>query len=228
MPETQTNLAQIIDIVMATPNKDDDKRSNLTKKDNEDAITNHSETLYINNQKNKRRLYIKLYLFLCFYRLLNALLVQTQFDPDEYWQTLEPSYCLVFGKKDINANHVLLDASSNEEKDESGRDDYYECAYTWEWTRRYDEPLDSDGNSNNDNDNNNIISGISNNSSNVVTELIQKAMKGPKFQMDTTFLIYKGPILLHAVMVAAITDLAMGIGLYHDIMVSWICINTDV
>lgn len=43
------------------------------------------------------------------YRVINALIVETQFDPDEYWQTLEPAYCLAF--------------QSN-------------CAYTWEWTRR--------------------------------------------------------------------------------------------
>eukprot|EP00978_Attheya_sp_CCMP212_P048837 scaffold582638_cov98-Attheya_sp.AAC.1 len=30
----------------------------------------------------------------CLYRILNALWIETQFDPDEYWQTLEPAYCM--------------------------------------------------------------------------------------------------------------------------------------
>ena len=50
------------------------------------------------------------------YRTSNALAIQTQFDPDEYWQTLEPAYCLVFSS----------------DKGESGN-----CKYTWEWTRRH-------------------------------------------------------------------------------------------
>jgi phosphatidylinositol glycan class B len=52
---------------------------------------------------------IGIFSFILLYRVINALIVETQFDPDEYWQTLEPAYCLAF--------------QSN-------------CAYTWEWTRR--------------------------------------------------------------------------------------------
>ena len=37
-----------------------------------------------------------LYLIICIYRIWNALEIETQFDPDEYWQTLEPAYNLVF------------------------------------------------------------------------------------------------------------------------------------
>lgn len=50
-----------------------------------------------------------IFLSLALFRSFNALLLQTQFDPDEYWQTLEPAYCEAF------------DGS---------------CSYTWEWTRR--------------------------------------------------------------------------------------------
>ena len=57
---------------------------------------------------------LKIYAIVSCYRLLNAFILQTQFDPDEYWQTLEPAYCLAF-----------LSASTNN------------CAYTWEWTRSY-------------------------------------------------------------------------------------------
>lgn len=52
-----------------------------------------------------------LYISLCIYRILNALLIQTQFDPDEYWQTLEPAYCEAFPER-------------------------HQCAFTWEWLRR--------------------------------------------------------------------------------------------
>jgi phosphatidylinositol glycan class B len=45
-------------------------------------------------------------------RVINALLLQTQFDPDEYWQNLEPAYCMAFHEKG------------------------YSCHMTWEWTRR--------------------------------------------------------------------------------------------
>ncbi len=37
-----------------------------------------------------------LYFIICIYRIWNALEIETQFDPDEYWQTLEPAYSLVF------------------------------------------------------------------------------------------------------------------------------------
>ena len=58
----------------------------------------------------------KIYAVLCMFRILNSLLIRTQFDPDEYWQTLEPAYCLVFS------------SSSNSNS----------CDYTWEWTRSID------------------------------------------------------------------------------------------
>ena len=48
-------------------------------------------------------------LFCCIFRLLNVLLIQSQFDPDEYWQNLEPAYCQVFDQCD---------------------------GLTWEWKRR--------------------------------------------------------------------------------------------
>ena len=59
-----------------------------------------------------------LFIAVALYRICNALALQTQFDPDEYWQTLEPAYCLAF--------------SSGEGADGN-------CKYTWEWTRRHSE-----------------------------------------------------------------------------------------
>lgn len=38
------------------------------------------------------------FLLLVVFRLMNAFIVRTQFDPDEYWQGLEPARLLVYGK----------------------------------------------------------------------------------------------------------------------------------
>jgi len=71
-------------------------------------------------------------------------MIRTQFDPDEYWQTLEPAYCLVFGESSIVSSNngsslspmqsQKLGANKNLVKD---KDMKYGCALTWEWTRRY-------------------------------------------------------------------------------------------
>lgn len=60
----------------------------------------------------ERRDYISpllVFLCCCIFRVANLSLVQSQFDPDEYWQGLEPAYCQVFGSCD---------------------------GLTWEWKRR--------------------------------------------------------------------------------------------
>lgn len=54
-----------------------------------------------------------LVLLLLLFRIMNAMLVQSYFDPDEFWQTLEPAYCTVFRQGDA-------------------------CeGFTWEWKRRH-------------------------------------------------------------------------------------------
>jgi phosphatidylinositol glycan class B len=106
---------------------------------------------------------------LCLYRSINVLLIQTQFDPDEHWQTLEPAYCYAFKGS---------------------------CALTWEWTRR----------------------------AMTSASLWKKSLHGPLrshlailptyifyvviklLRIDTPFLVAKGPMLLHAALVAAPTD----------------------
>lgn len=112
---------------------------------------------------------IAIFACLCLFRSINVLLIQTQFDPDEHWQTLEPAYCHAFKGS---------------------------CALTWEWTRR-------------------ATSSAS---------LWEKSLHGPLrshlailptyifyvliklLHIDTPFLVSKGPMLLHAVLVAAPTD----------------------
>lgn len=56
----------------------------------------------------------RLFLVLCCFRILNVFLIQSFFDPDEYWQMLEPAYCAVFRPEES-----------------------WDCGgYTWEWKRR--------------------------------------------------------------------------------------------
>lgn len=66
-----------------------------------------------------------LFAALCVFRLANVAVVQSYFDPDEFWQTLEPAYCAVvypFRKTTVPTH------------DDDGDDD---CpGYTWEWKRR--------------------------------------------------------------------------------------------
>eukprot|EP00581_Thalassiosira_minuscula_P005194 CAMPEP_0183737988 /NCGR_PEP_ID=MMETSP0737-20130205/53589_1 /TAXON_ID=385413 /ORGANISM="Thalassiosira miniscula, Strain CCMP1093" /LENGTH=197 /DNA_ID=CAMNT_0025972427 /DNA_START=118 /DNA_END=708 /DNA_ORIENTATION=+ len=73
---------------------------------------------------------IRLFIGISIYRLANAWMIRTQFDPDEYWQTLEPAYCLVFGSSSaVN--------STKTETCENNRERIHGCALTWEWTRRW-------------------------------------------------------------------------------------------
>lgn len=74
---------------------------------------------YVNNKK-----LFKLFIVISIYRLANAWMIRTQFDPDEYWQTLEPAYCLAFSNETTTAPLSLHPQQK------------YGCALTWEWTRR--------------------------------------------------------------------------------------------
>ena len=118
-----------------------------------------------------------LYCALCCFRIINALSIQTQFDPDEYWQTLEPAYCLAFS-------------------DKTGS-----CAYTWEWTRR---------------------ANVS--APNSLETFLERSRSGPVrsyaavlptfcfylilriFRIDSGWMVARGPLILHAVLVAAPVD----------------------
>lgn len=132
---------------------------------------------------------VRLYVIVCVYRIVNALFIQTQFDADEYWQCLEPAYCLAF--------HT----DSTE----------YGCAYTWEWTRRFQDP------------------GIDMHQSDYISLLhtwLEPAFHGPVrsfvpvmptyifyvlarlFGLDTPWVIARGPLVVNAVLVAAPTDIA--------------------
>lgn len=62
--------------------------------------------------------WLRLYLALCVFRILNTFLIRSYFDPDEFWQTMEPAYCQVFVHGINNPQQPVCQG------------------FTWEWTRR--------------------------------------------------------------------------------------------
>lgn len=67
---------------------------------------------------------------LCCFRLCNIALIQSYFDPDEFWQTLEPAYCAVLYPTD-HEEESSTPLSSRKTKPLTP------CSgLTWEWTRR--------------------------------------------------------------------------------------------
>lgn len=122
-------------------------------------------------------------LFTCLvlYRLANAFLIQTQFDPDEYWQTLEPAYCIVFS-----------------------RDGEQNCALTWEWTRKFitEDPKISSSWLDR------VLHGPVRSYVPILPFiLLYKFLKF--FHLDNAWTVSRGPILLNAVLVAAPSDYAI-------------------
>jgi phosphatidylinositol glycan class B len=118
--------------------------------------------------------------YVCFaiFRILNALLIQSQFDPDEYWQNLEPAYCQVFGEHGKPCSGL-----------------------TWEWKRR---PSSTNVESLNDLLGVGLEGPVRSYVSILPTMLLYYLLK--VLAIDSTFLVAKGPILLNAVLVAAPTD----------------------
>lgn len=78
-----------------------------------------------NDHINRTNLF-KLFILISIYRLANAWMIRTQFDPDEYWQTLEPAYCLAFSNETTRTAQPLPLMHPQQK---------YGCALTWEWTR---------------------------------------------------------------------------------------------
>lgn len=103
-----------------------------TKNLQDDELREHHQQTNNDNESHTQRKILRLFLYICIYRLVNAYIIRTQFDPDEYWQTLEPAYCLVFGSASNNEETAI----DNNEYDENNLNDYG-CALTWEWTRRW-------------------------------------------------------------------------------------------
>jgi len=134
------------------------------------------------------------------FRIINVFLIQSQFDPDEFWQNLEPSYCHVFGDYDP--------ASSSS------------CpGLTWEWKRRQIQQDQDTMNS--------IIpfdTTIKQNWSHSIMDYFTFALEGPvrsfssivptllfyivikKYKWDSSWMVSRGPVFINAIFVTAVTD----------------------
>ena len=123
---------------------------------------------------------VTVFLCLCVFRILNALLIQSQFDPDEYWQNLEPAYCEAF-----------LPGKPCE-------------SYTWEWKRR---PASLEYESISQSLNQSLEGPVRSYASVLPTYLFYRLIK--IWELDTAWMVSKGPALLNAVIVAAPTDWAV-------------------
>lgn len=129
-----------------------------------------------------------LFLGICLFRLLNTFLIQSFFDPDEYWQTLEPAYCEVFLKPPQSESSSLN----------------LECSgYTWEWRRR----AKDSGTTRISWLEQSLHGPIRSYLSVLPTHLFYLLLK--HFECDSHFWVSQGPKLLTAVLAAAPTDLAV-------------------
>lgn len=190
---------------------------------------------------------LRLFLWITVYRIINVWVIRTQFDPDEYWQTLEPAYCLVFGPDD-GTDHSTI--RGTDQYLLHGRRMHYGCALTWEWTRRWTPPSNSEIESTHTSSamvrlnyllsealHGPVRSYVSilptylyylacrpllnwaaeydesdknfNDGSRVVTQYHTEFQRNLKqiIRQHSTYIISKGPVFLHAVLVAAPTDL---------------------
>jgi len=120
-----------------------------------------------------------MFILICSFRIINVLFVQSFFDPDEYWQTLEPAYCAVF-------------ASGGEEK---------RCAgLTWEWNRR----APDDAANLFDRSTQGPVRSYLSILPTYLLYLIAKAI-----DVDTAWVVSRGPMILYSVAVAAPVDYAV-------------------
>ena len=136
---------------------------------------------------------LKLFFFFAAFRIANVFLIHSQFDPDEYWQNLEPSYCYIFGDDDP------IDEGSS-------------CpGLTWEWKRRQQHhhtiPLVMDQHWSRpfiDAFSFGLEGPVRSFTSIVPTLLFYAVIK--KYQWDSSWMVSRGPLIINAIFVAAVTD----------------------
>ena len=144
----------------------------------------------------------KVYIALVIFRITNVFLIQSQFDPDEYWQNLEPSYCHIFG---------------------GGGDSYdnnpASCpGLTWEWKRRRQNNQQEQQQQQNDSDSNR------NSWSTLLIDFFIIGLEGPvrsfasivptllyyaiikRYKWDSSWMVSRGPLFINAIFVTAVTD----------------------
>jgi len=117
--------------------------------------------------------------FLVFYRIFNVFLIQSQFDPDEYWQQLEPAYCHVFASGPVE-----------------------ECpGLTWEWKRR---PSRTEYTTLGEFIELGLQGPVRSYASILPTLVFYYCIK--MFGLDSSWMVSRGPVFLNAILVAASTD----------------------
>lgn len=119
-----------------------------------------------------------MFLFFCVFRIVNVFLIQSKFDPDEYWQQLEPAYCEVFMKAGNPCPGL-----------------------TWEWKRR---PPSTEINSLSDFLEVGMKGPLRSYASILPTLIFYHAIK--YFGLDSPWAVARGPVFLNAILVAAPTD----------------------
>lgn len=121
------------------------------------------------------------FLLFCTFRVINVFIIQSQFDPDEYWQQLEPAYC-----------HVFMDSGKS-------------CpGLTWEWKRR---PSSTEISSISDFVQIGMKGPVRSYASILPTLLFYYVIKF--LGVDTPWVVARGPVFLNAILIAAPTDLSV-------------------
>ena len=129
-----------------------------------------------------------LFVFLGFaiFRVINVFMVQTQFDPDEYWQNLEVSYCYVFGEANSSCPGL-----------------------TWEWKRQPSTIVQSID------DIPALINAITLGFEGPVRSFISIIPTLTWYQIikrygfDSSWMVSRGPLIVNAIFVATVTDWAV-------------------
>jgi len=138
---------------------------------------------------------LKLFLYFAIFRIANVFLIQSQFDPDEYWQNLEPSYCFIFG------DDPTFDSKSS-------------CpGLTWEWKRRRQSQNETY-----------VLSSDSGNVNHPFIDSLVFGLEGPvrsfasilptllfyfvirRYRWDSSWMVSRGPLVINSIFVAAVTD----------------------
>jgi len=119
-----------------------------------------------------------LFLVFCTFRIINVCFIQTQFDPDEYWQQLEPAYCHVFKEPGKSCPGL-----------------------TWEWKRR---PRDTHVNSLSEFIESGMNGPVRSYSSILPTLVFYYVIKC--LGLDTPWVVARGPVFLNAILIAVPTD----------------------
>lgn len=121
---------------------------------------------------------VKVFLLFCVFRVLNVFVIQSQFDPDEYWQQLEPAYCRVFTSSGQSCPGL-----------------------TWEWKRR---SSSLEAKTLSDWMDIGMNGPVRSYASILPTLLFYHAIK--ILGLDTSWAVSRGPVFLNAILVAAPTD----------------------